>query len=507
MTRRLFPLLLALLMMLSIAPASLAREELPYAKIDWYIGLNPLPDTAVVNDALNEYLMEKLNCEVNLIYMTSADWETKIGTMIASGQDMGILGFGSQSKSDYVIESQRGAYYPLDELLETHGQETKALFSDAIWEAMKIGGHVYGIPSLKDNGYFISLVYNKDMADELGIDVDSVKYSTFRDMEDLFREVKEKRDAAHPEWADRPIAWNINRIYPYNFAFETFLNDSYLTVCNIEGIMDVEGYDDGTAFNFYETPEFLEFALQKQRMVEEGLYAYDYSIIKEYQYDGSIFAWAGWGYTFMQDHLYSDVFTTAMKMSDRLWTETNNYFSAGTCISANCANPEQAMRVLNLVNTDPFVATMMRFGVEGEHYTYDADGKMTFDGTKNADPAQRAFYYWYAAPVGNLTIVNAPESLTGPDGIMLTRMVEYNQASIVPRHMGFVFDTSPVVNEIAACTSIVMEYQNELQLGQLNSQEEVEETVEEFVEKLKANGSEKVVAEVQRQMDAWEAAK
>lgn len=506
MTRRLFPLLLALLMLLTLAPVSQA-EDLPYAKIDWYVGLNPLPDLPIVNDALNEYLMEKLNCEVNLIYMTSAEWEDKIGTMIASGQDMGILGFGSQSKSDYVIESQRGAYYPLNDLLETYGQETKALFDDAIWEAMKIGGNIYGIPSLKDNGYFISLIYNQEMADEFGIDIDSVKYSSFRDLEDLFREVKGLRDEKNPQWAERPIVWNVSRIYPYNFAFETFLNDSFLAVCNINGIMDIDGYDDGTVLNFYETPEFLDFALQKQSLVEEGIYAYDYEIIREWQYDGSIFAWVGWGYTFMQEHLISDAFTTSMKMSDRLWTETNNYFSAGTCISANCKNPEQAMQILNLVNTDPFMATMMRFGVEGVHYTYDAEGKMTFEGTTNADPAQRAYYYWYAAPVGNLTIVNAPEALTGPDGIMLTRMIEYNEACIVPRHMGFVFDTSPVVNELAACTSIVLEYQEELQRGQLNSQEDVEETVKEFVEKLKANGSEKIVAEVQRQIDAWEAAR
>ncbi|HML48441.1 MAG TPA: extracellular solute-binding protein, partial [Clostridia bacterium] len=239
MTRRLFPLLLALMMLLTLAPLSQA-EELPYAKIDWYIGLNPLPDLPVVNEALNEYLMENLNCEVNLIYMQSKEWLEKIGTMIASGQDMGILGFGSQSKSDYVIESQRGAYYPLDELLETYGQDTKALFSDAIWDAMKIGGHVYGIPTLKDNGYFISLIYNQEMADEFGIDIDSVKYSNFRDLEDLFREVKGLRDAAHPEWAERPIAWDVNLIYPYNFAFETFLNDSYLAVCNIDGIMDID---------------------------------------------------------------------------------------------------------------------------------------------------------------------------------------------------------------------------------------------------------------------------
>lgn len=506
MTRKLLPLLLALMMLVSLAPAAQA-EELPYAKIDWYIGNRPLPDVSTMNEALNKYLKEKINVEVNITYMESQDWQDKMGTMIASGQDLGIIGFGSQSKSDYVIESQRGSFYPLDELMEKYGQGTKALFDEKVWDAMRINGTIYGIPSLKDNGYYISLIYNEEMREELGIDIDAVEYSNWRDLEGMLRDAKEKRDAAHPEWADRPIAWNCNLIYPYNFAFETFLNDSYIAVCNIDGIMDIEGQDPETVFNFYETPEFLEFALQKQKLVEDGIYAYDYDIIRDMQYENSTFAYVGWGYTYMQEHLFGDAFTTKMKMSDTLWTDTNNFFSAGTAISANCKNPEQAMRVLELVNTDPYVATMMRFGVEGIHWRYDENGQMTFEGTANEDAAQRAYYYWYNAPVGNLTIVEAPESLAGPDGIMLTRMVELNDSCVKPSHLGFVFDTSPVVNEIAACTSVVMEYQKELAEGKLNSQKDVEDAVQEFVEKLQANGSEKIVAEVQRQIDEWKAAR
>jgi len=506
MSKRLLSLFLVTLLLSAALPFALAEEDLPYAKIDWYIGMQPLPGNSEVNDALNEYLMEKINCEVNLIYMTGADWETKIPTMIASGQDMGILGFGSQSKSDYVIESSRGAYYPLDELLEKYGEGTKALFPDGIWDAMRIGGSIYGIPSLKDNGYFISLIWNDTMAQELGIDVEaSPPHSNFRELEPLLREAKEKRDAAHPEWADRPICWDSSLVYPYNFAFETFLNDSFLAVCNIDGIMDVEGYDSETIFNFYETPEYLDFALQKQKLVEDGIYAYDYEKIRDWQYDGSLFAFVGWGYTYMPEHLFGDSFAVKMRMSDRIWTETNNYFSAGTCISANCANPEQAMRVLNLVNTDPFVATMMRFGTEGTGWVRDDSGQMTYEGTANADPASRWHWYWYAAPVGNLTIVDAPEQLIGPDGIMLTKILEYNAACLLPNHMGFVFNTSPVANELAACTSIVLEYQKELNEGKLNSQDEVKDSVEEFVEKLKANGSDKIVEEVQSQVEAWKA--
>ena len=511
MARKWLSWILVLMLTLMLVPALTYAddaEELPYAKIDWYIGNNPMPGIPEVNEALNKYLMEKINCEVNLIIMDSAEWDSKIGTMIASGQDMGILGFGVQSKCDYAIESARGSFLAIDDLLETYGQGTKALFDDSIWDAMRINGSVYGIPSLKDNGYFISLTYNGTMAEELGIDVAGYPdFSSAMELEDLYRDAKAKRDAAYPEWADHPIAWQTDRSIPYNFALETFFNNNYFAACNLEDVMDIEGYDPNAVFNFYETPEFLEFCLQKQRLVEEGIYAYDYTTIQDMRFDGSIFGYISWGFTYTPEHVYGEKFVTKERMFSNLWTETNNFLSAGTCISSNCANPEQAMRVLELVNTDPFVATMMRFGVEGTRWRYDDEGKMTFEGTSNEDPASRSFYYWYNAPVGNLTIVNAPEALTGPDGIMLTNMIAYNKACLLPAHMGFVVDPAPIANEVAACSAIVMEFQPELQEGKLVSQDEVTEAVAEFVEKLRANGSDKIIAEVQRQIDEWLAAR
>ena len=43
--------------------------------------------------------------------------------------------------------------------------------------------------------------------------------------------------------------------------------------------------------------------------------------------------------------------------------------------------------------------------------------------------------------------------------------------------------------------------------GKLNSQEDVEAYVNEFREQLKANGVDTIVAEVQRQLDEWMAAR
>ena len=93
----------------------------------------------------------------------------KMTTMISAGQDVGIIGFGSQSKLDYVVHANRSSFYPLDDLLKKYGTETLALFPEDIWECMKINGKIYGIPSLKDNCYIISLIYNADMAEALDL--------------------------------------------------------------------------------------------------------------------------------------------------------------------------------------------------------------------------------------------------------------------------------------------------------------------------------------------------
>ncbi|MBQ4227834.1 MAG: ABC transporter substrate-binding protein [Clostridia bacterium] len=507
--KKLLSLVIAMVLCLTALPFAMAEADVPV--IDWYIGGADSPaDLQMVNDALNEYLVEKIGCKVNITYMTSTDWEQKMGTMLSSGQDCGIVGFGSQSKSDYVIESQRGSFYPLDELLEEYGEDTYALFPDEVWDGMRIGGKIYGIPSKKDNGYFISLIYNADMVEDLGIDLSDLDYSNFRDLEDLFYETKEARDAKYPEMAEYPIVWSVNLFYPYFFAFETFLNDSYLAVANIDGIMDIEGFDSDTVFNFYDTPEFLEYCLQRQKLVADGIYLYDYTDKSEMRKpDHGVCYYVGWGYTYMQEHLYSEEWTSKMIMSDTIWTETNNYFSAGTAISANCAHPDLAFQVLNLVNTDPYVATMMRFGLEGVHWVRGEDGKMTFDfeGGRNRVVGERGYYFWYNAPVGNLTIVEAPESLVGPNNEMMTVMNELNEACIIPSHLGFVFDIKPVTNEVAACTSVVLEYSPALIRGQFETAEDVEATVAEFREKLHANGVDAIVEEVQRQIDAWAAAK
>jgi putative aldouronate transport system substrate-binding protein len=122
---------------------------------------------------------------------------------------------------------------------------------------------------------------------------------------------------------------------------------------------------------------------------------------------------------------------------------------------------------------------------------------------RNSDAGNRGHYYWYGAPMGNLMIVRAPIKNVGPDNEMAKLLVMHNNTASIPTYMGFVFDQEPVLNEMAACASVIIEYTTTLREGTLPSEEAVESLVAEFNDKLKANGLQKISDEVQRQIDEW----
>jgi len=491
----------------SAPPSGGTESGLPFVELDWYTGLGIPQDAQMVNDYLNEYLMEKINTKVNFIFMQSAEWRDRMAPLFASGQDLGVVAFGNQASVSFINQAKQGSYAPLEDLLTEYAPGTKALFSDAIWKAVTVDGHIYGVPSLKDNCYFITTIYNKTMAENLGIDM--TKYPTFKnfdqpDYEALLYEVKEKRAEKYPEWNDRPVLWPYNDVWPFHFAFETFISQNYGVVCNIPGIMDVSGYDAYTIFNMYETPEFLQYARTRVKHVMDGIVAYDYDGKDDWWDDGSLFGWSNWGLVYAVPDLYSDLFDIEVIMPERIWTATFNLQGAGVAVSSNNPNPERCAMVIEIMNTDPFFATTTRFGIEGQHYLRGDDGKMTFDGSpRNGDPANRGYHHWYGAPLGNLFIVEAPESYTGPDGIMYDLLNKYNREAIIPNHMGFVFDTENVLTEVAALASVIGEYQSTIYDGILPSLEAVDTFVDEFNAKLKANGLDKVTDELVKQIAAW----
>ena len=76
---------------------------------------------------------------------------------------------------------------------------------------------------------------------------------------------------------------------------------------------------------------------------------------------------------------------------------------------------------------------------------------------------------------------------------------EMNDAAVQSRILGFAFDSTSVTNEMAAVNSVVDQYALSLETGAVDPKT----TMPEFIKKLEAAGSDTIVKEMQKQLDAW----
>ena len=488
------------------AEAPSEEAELEYVELKWDVlsfQMDNIKDLDMIQSALDEYFLEKLNCKVVLNIMDWGTYGDTVPTKLMSGEEVDLCTINTALS--YNNYASMGAFYPIDTLWDEYGTEVKGLFNEGVWESLTINDHIYAVPILKDNCYIIGYIYNATLAEELGLDMEQ-GWSGLKEMEDFMIEALALRDEKFPEYKGMPLVASHADFSPFYMPMETFGCDR-IAVCNIPGKEIAPEYGTNTVFNAYESEEYREICLLKQRLVAAGVNAYDSSIYEtSLTAEPSTLLDTAWGYTWISEELYGDQYKTKLVLFDNPWTDSGNYTGAMTAIGANCKNPERAMMALQLVNTDPYVATLLRFGIEGEHWEYDENHKMQLT-NRNADVSNPGWLQWYGPFYGNLTIVEAPESYGGPDGVMLQKMAEYNNKAILAAHMGFVMDTSAIENELSACNNVLSEYGNLLWGGQLESQEAVNEAVDKLIEKLKENGSDKIVEEVQRQIDAWEASK
>ena len=139
---------------------------------------------------------------------------------------------------------------------------------------------------------------------------------------------------------------------------------------------------------------------------------------------------------------------------------------------------------------------MIRLGIEGTHYEMDTDGRLDCTIGNNADVTNRGYYIFIGWMLGNITASKIPN--TYPEDVW-DRYRDLNNNSVISTNLGFTFDSSPVQNEVAAVSSVIGEYQGPLSSGLVD----VEKTLAEFRQKLKDNGIEKIVQEVQYQLNTW----
>ena len=444
------------------------------------------PDITDVENAMNEILEEKLNCNVDLTFIAYANYADQISLLLSSGEDADLLPV-------YLIPlstcANAGQIMPLDDLIDQYGQGIKDQLGDYV-DCGRIDGVLYGVTTARDLANSQGFAYKVDVAEEVGFDADSIE--TLDDLETELLKVKE----ANPDmW---PVAVSAGENIR-NWGWDPLGDDTV----NLGVLVDPT---DPTVGNLYESDLYKDLANEMYSWMQQGLIQADAVNTTE---SASTLMTAGTAFVYFTNLKPG----YAEENSSSLGYEidvveilpalacTNNVSRATWTISSGCDNPEAAMKVLNELYTNAELSNLYMYGIEGVHYKVLEEGGASngqdiitwADGVDATTSNYRKSGTWIQP---NQFIGHVWE---GSSADVWDQQREFNDTAQKSVAFGFTYDSLAVTNEVTACTNVVSKYHKALLCGALDPAT----TLDQFNEELYAAGLQNIIDEKQSQLDAW----
>ena len=164
-------------------------------ELTWYQVGDAQADDNMVFDEVNKYLADKIGVKLNVVKVGWGDYNQKMQVVINTG-DQWDLCFTCSWANDYLQNAQKGAFLELDDLLKEEGKEMYDSIDPRFWEAAKVGGKTYGVPSEKEIGNCPMWVFTKEYVDKYDIPYQDIH--TLEDLEPYLKLIQENEPDVVP---------------------------------------------------------------------------------------------------------------------------------------------------------------------------------------------------------------------------------------------------------------------------------------------------------------------
>jgi putative aldouronate transport system substrate-binding protein len=471
-----------------------STSALPEVKLTWYLLSNAQPDDDKVYAEANKYIKEKINATVDFYPLNMGEYADKIKVKLAGQEPIDIV-FTSFWLNPYKDAVAMGALMPLDKLLDKYGPELKASIPQKYWDMVRLkntgddSAKIYGVPNYQIEVSTNGIAFRKDLAEKHHL-VDAIKnIKTYDDITPILKVIKETEPGVFPlvdANLDPHGRYELNTT-PYRYeniglgvtvdtqTFKVLGQDdpkivaNELRVAKIRRDWYLKGYIDKNAVT---TNVDLEPYKKQGKVFMYRLGANKPGVEVEEK--------NSYGYEIMT------MGTTAPVTSVSQVTSTLN------AIPNSSKNPERAMMLLNLVNTDKYLYNLLNFGIEKTHYTKIDSNTIEVMKDSRFNPSM-------AWALGNQ--FNAYLLKGQPDWELTKKL---NSSAVLDPLEGFSFNTVKVKTEVAQMTTVDKKYSAIILNGAADPVEMIKKNNKEWNLN---NNLRKVVAEAQKQLDAWRADK
>ncbi len=463
----------------------------PYEVVMTYPTLGNTPaDLQKVEDAVNAISVPEVNVKVKLYPIALFDMATQANLLIANNEKLDLLLiFGPLSPaSDYV---NKGMINPLDDLVSKYGADITA----AEGKAMS-GGYIdnilYSIPSEEKMGRQYGFAFRTDMLKKYGYDF-GTKPVTYEQLDEMFAKIKAGEGKDFYMLAIQPTAGS---------SFATMNPIDSLGASASTGVLMNGGLDNTKIVDAYETEQYKNHVKWMRKWYKAGYINPDVltntdaatTLIQSGKYLG------GFSTTEadMKFNLSKDCAQDMTMVNATLpYANTGMYQTTTWSIPITCDNPEATMKFLNLTYKSPEIINLLKYGIEGTHYTKTDDtGIIKYPDGVNATNVG------YIQPLGVFGDKSKMFQMEPATSAYYDQLKAFN-ASITDANsskaLGYTFNTLNVKTEKAAIDSVVSQYDIALEYGAVDP----DETLPEFIDALKSAGIDKVIAENQKALDSW----
>ncbi len=452
------------------APASASNDEI--VDLTWYMVGNGQPANYEAWKAnLDKYLEEKIGVHLDVQVVAWGDWDSRREAIVSTNQNYDIM---FTNAGTFSADVAMGAFMDITE----YAKNAEALYNlmpESYWTAASVGGKIYGVPTYKDSSCTEYFVWDKALAEE-----HYPEYVNAHDMQSVTPGLKAIYEATNTA----PFILN-------NQGLEAILATKFDGLGLGLSALGVS-YDDGEAkvVSTFEQESVMNDLKTLHEWFQAGYVNQDAATLAEMPKYHACGVAQGW------DYAATTVWGPQMTVeADAVqWADTvlanDTVQGSMNCISAACEHPEKALALLELVNTDSYVRDALYFGLVGDNFDYVEEDGIQKVHRNNTD--------WSMAGYTQGTFFNV-SMLEGETYNQWDEVKALNEAAKPSPALGFVVDTSNIQTELGACIAIYMSYRPELMTGTIDPVEGVADMMEE----MRASGFDKIVTEVQAQLDAY----
>lgn len=463
---------------------STAKPLDPYEVIWYQIGDGPNADDDLIEDQIASILKD-LNTTLELRFVPWGEYPDKTSLIIASGEPCDII--WQANWTNYYQNVAKGGLADITDKYETNLPKLSKVMDPSLIAGAKVNGKIYAVPTNKEVPSAKGFDVDKEYAAQLGVDLSTIK--TFADMESVLKLAKEKLSGITPCWFKNGYKLGLS-------SWESIIGD------------DVPGaimLNDGSykVINQLEAPEQMEIWKLTNKWYEEGYINKDPVTVKDEN-------------TFNQGKMFCrptglgpvpEWTNAGGRVMSRVYIG-NKITNTGSCIGSTIAfskaskDLDRAMKFFDEISTNVEAHNILTYGIEGKHYQVL---ETTADSKVIAPPEGKSFNttgYFTSGPwvVGGDSFINY---LLEADPKNKTEVIKkFNSEAVVSPLLGFSPDVEPIKTEIAACQNIFEELGVAINAGSSDP----EKYVPQLIERMKSAGSDKIIAELQKQVDEWCAA-